>query len=143
MNMVFTKYKRRNQKEHEEQVKLFRWIDSFRNLYLIDPLKYYSLKHFDFFFAVPNGGKRNIKTAVKLKAEGVRAGVLDFICLWPINYKGESYVGLAIEMKHGKNKQTLKQKEWFEKFVTCGWKCVVCYSWVEAKEEIIKYYGGV
>jgi hypothetical protein len=143
MNMVFTKYKKRNQGEHEEQVRLFRWIDSFRNLYLIDPLKYYSLKHFDMFYAIPNGGKRNIKTAMKLKAEGVRAGILDIRNDCSFSYEGKTYKGLSIEMKHGKNTLSKEQKEWSKKFSENGFKVIVCYSWIEAKEEIKKYYGGV
>jgi hypothetical protein len=32
------------------------------------------------YFAIPNGGKRNVITATKLKAEGVKAGVPD-LCI--------------------------------------------------------------
>lgn len=47
------------------------------------------------FHAIPNGGQRNIITAAKLKAEGVRKGVLDTFL--PVARGG--YHGLYIEFK--------------------------------------------
>lgn len=35
------------------------------------------------WFAVPNGGKRHIHTAIKMKAEGVRAGTPDLVFVLP------------------------------------------------------------
>ena len=46
-------------------------------------------------FAIPNGGKRGIITAIKLKAEGVTAGIPD-LCL-PVARGG--FHALYIEMK--------------------------------------------
>jgi len=56
-----------------------------------------------FWWAVPNGGKRAIGTAVRLKAEGVRAGVPDLVFI--IN-------GLThgLEMKKRGGSQSLAQK---------------------------------
>lgn len=33
--------------------------------------------------AVPNGGKRNVREASRMKAQGVRAGVSDLLVFWP------------------------------------------------------------
>lgn len=33
--------------------------------------------------AVPNGGKRNVREAARLRAQGVRAGVSDLLVFWP------------------------------------------------------------
>jgi hypothetical protein len=53
--------------EHELQAELMRWAkryeDNYPELWLLH--------------AIPNGGKRNVKDAVKLKREGVKAGVPD------------------------------------------------------------------
>lgn len=53
-------------------------------------------------FAIPNGGDRDIRVAVKLKAEGVRRGVPDLMLL----AKRHGYSGLVIELKVGTNRQS-------------------------------------
>jgi hypothetical protein len=55
-------------------------------------------------FAVPNGGKRDIKTGAFLKKEGQLAGVADLILLLP---EGEA---IFVELKSGKNRQQESQK---------------------------------
>lgn len=57
-------------------------------------------------FAVPNGGHRHIRVAAKLKAEGVRAGVLDV--LLPVARGGAH--SLWIEFKAGRNRPTPEQE---------------------------------
>lgn len=57
------------------------------------------------FFAVPNGGKRDIRVATKLKAEGVQPGVTDLVFVLP----GGRFAGL--ELKAGKNGLTPHQVE--------------------------------
>lgn len=85
--------------------------------------------------AIPNGGKRHISTAVRLKKEGVKAGVPD-ICL-PVPC-GE-YHGLYIEMKVGRNKPSANQKWWIEQLQKQGYRVEVCYSWGEAVKVITEY----
>lgn len=53
-------------------------------------------------FAVPNGGKRHIATASRMKLEGVRAGVLDYML--PVARHGKH--GLFIELKRIKGGST-------------------------------------
>lgn len=48
-----------------------------------------------YLFAIPNGGKRHIVTATKLKAQGVKAGVPDLLLAYPSGV----YHGLFIELK--------------------------------------------
>lgn len=86
-------------------------------------------------FAVPNGHKRNIVTAVKLKKEGVVAGVSDLILLVP-NY---TYHGLCIEMKIGKGKQTESQKEFQSDVEQMGYKYSVCRTLDEFTNLINNY----
>lgn len=89
----------------------------------------------DLMFAIPNGGERNLRVAANLKAEGVKAGVLDIFL--PIA-RGEWH-GLFIEMKVKPNKPSDKQTEFAEKVTVKGYKCVLCYSWLEAVAEIQFY----
>jgi len=57
-----------------------------------------------FHFSVPNGGKRNLKTALALKQEGELAGVSDMIVLLPNRV-------VFVEIKNGKiGKQSESQK---------------------------------
>lgn len=86
-------------------------------------------------YAVANGGNRNIITAKKLKAEGVLAGVPDLHI--PIN--NHDYNSLYIEMKHGRNKPTTKQKEIMRQLEMFGNKCVVCNSFDGFVKEVKEY----
>lgn len=90
-------------------------------------------------FHIPNGGKRDVKEASRFKAMGVKAGVPD-LCL-PVAMNG--YAGLYIEMKYGKNTTTAKQKEWIQALKDQGYKVEVCYSGVEAAQELENYLQGV
>jgi hypothetical protein len=86
-------------------------------------------------FAVPNGGKRGIREAAIMKAEGVVAGVADLLLLIP---KG-NHNALAIEMKTSKGKQNENQKLWQTDFEQMGGKYVVCRSFDAFKKEVESY----
>ena len=77
--------------EHAEQVAFMKWAKSWLPVEL-RPL----------IFAIPNGGKRNIVTAMKLKAEGVEPGVPDIF----FAHARLGYHGLFIEMKKVKGGTT-------------------------------------
>lgn len=74
--------------------------------------------------AIPNGGWRDIKTAARLKAEGVCKGVPDlFIPEWRF----------WIEMKRQKGgRASEEQKDWIEYLTATGYKAVVCKGKDEA-----------
>ena len=92
------------------------------------------------FYAVPNGGKRHIKTAFDLGKEGVNSGVPDLCFCEP---RGK-YHGLYIEMK--RRPKTLKsgkksyagisvsdnQKNFIQRLKDRGYKAEVCYGEDEA-----------
>lgn len=111
--------------EHDSQVTVIHWA-------FIHEIRCPELA---MLFAVPNGGLRNKLVAIKLRAEGVKAGVPDLML--PVSNK--VYHGLVIEMKYGKNTVTDEQKLWLERFARHGWKTAVCYSADAAIKEICEY----
>lgn len=99
--------------------------------------KYPKLRHN--LFSVPNGGRRDIVTGAKLKAEGALAGVSDLIFLKSNRFYG----ALLIEMKTPKGKQQDTQKDWERKITADGYKYVVCRSVSEFMQEIEDYLKDI
>ena len=113
--------------EHAEQVRLMTWARQWEDEY----------PGLDLLFAIPNGGKRHVAVARKLKAEGVKAGVPDLFL--PVPRHG--YHGLFIELKYGKNRPTPHQWRWLEQLAHQGYKTVVCWGFMDAKAVLIDYLG--
>lgn len=86
-------------KENKIQSEIFIWYHNT-----------YTIHNKGLIFAVPNGGTRNIREAILLKATGVVSGVSDLICIMP-NFKL-----VFVEVKTEKGVQSEKQK-WFQKLV--------------------------
>ena len=93
---------------------------------LMRELFYHRINHpsLALIFAIPNGGDRHKAVAVKLKAEGVKAGVPD-LCL-PVP-RG-SFHGLFVEMKPLKPKRNPldKQKWWLNELSKQGYDTYCC-----------------
>ena len=85
--------------------------------------------------SIPNGGKRNIREASRLKKEGALAGVSDVFL--PVA-RGIRH-GLYIEMKVKGGKLSANQEWWIDEVNKQGYLAVVCYGWVEASEVIGQY----
>lgn len=115
--------------EHELQVAVFRWAS----------MAQCTMPELRWMFAVPNGmAARSPVTVSRMKAEGLRNGVLD---VWlPAPRRG--YTGLVIEHKHGSNTLTKEQKEWAAALAAFGWLVVVSYSFDESKRAIEDYLRG-
>jgi len=100
-------------------------------------------RQLDWLHAIPNGAvlagdarKRAIQMS-NLKAQGLKTGVADLFLPLPVS----PYHGLYIEMKTKGGKQSDRQSE-FEDFCTLvGYKYVLCYSSIEAIEQIRGYAG--
>jgi len=112
--------------------------------------------------AIPNGGLRSKATAGKLKAEGVKSGVLDTFLPWPATYTyptgrkgadgyevlGEAlYCGLYVEFKKPEEKTRKNgglspaQIEFMDAARNAGYCCRVAYNWAEAANLVMLYLG--
>lgn len=119
------KRKRRiNDEEHRLQCACVRW---FR-------LQYKAISYA--LFAVPNGGRRDLVTGARLKAEGALAGVSDLVLL----KSNARYGALLLEMKTEKGKQSAAQKVW-QRNITSNdeYKYVVCRSLEDFQREVNAY----
>ena len=86
--------------------------------------------------AVPNGGSRDVREAVKLKAEGVLPGFPDLIIAEP---RGK-YHGMFLEMKREKGgRLDPRQKEMLEKLGKRGYLARVAYG-VDQAWELVEWY---
>lgn len=95
---------------------------------------------------VPNGGSRNIIEATKLKRMGVKRGVLDVLIFDPPTVLDQKNIpiylsGMAIELKHGKNKPTQYQEMWLTDLIHRDWLTFVSYSIDDSIKLIQKYYS--
>lgn len=77
--------------------------------------------------AVPNGGKRNLKEAVRFKQQGVYAGFADLIFI----HKGNI---MFFEVKAPNGKQSELQKEFETKITNQGFK----YHIVKSVDEVLQ-----
>jgi hypothetical protein len=113
--------------ERAHQVALIKWVRTVRDIYPVLKLLY----------AIPNGGKRNLRVARKLKAEGVLVGVAD-LCL-PAARRG--YHGLYLEMKSEEGVATEEQKE-FLRGVSGEGYCAVIAQGVDEAQATLEWYIG-
>jgi hypothetical protein len=91
--------------------------------------------------AVPNGGKRSAREAALMKAEGVEAGVPDWLCFAP--GVGGGCIGLAIEFKSptGKGRVSENQKRWHELLRNVGWRVEIVTTADEAWRVVTNHLG--
>lgn len=82
------------------------------------------------WFHCPNGGKRNILVAAKLKRMGTKAGVPDVMIVTPTI----GHCGVAIELKSDSGRLTDTQKQWREALTSCGW----AYYTARSVDEVIE-----
>jgi|SRR6185436_7931454 len=116
--------------EHEEQVMLFNWMEGQKQ----------TLPALDLAYAIPNGGHRRKAVAGKLRAEGVKAGVLDIFL--PVAARG--FHGLYIELKRQSataSDVSLSQRNWITRLSEQGYCVCVCNGWEKAREVLLWYLG--
>lgn len=91
-------------------------------------------------FAVPNAAKRSVRLAARMKAEGLRAGVPDWILPVPAQNYPYGYIGLAIELKAHRTKISPAQSEYMAMLKSYGWRVeLVRDDWEIAKRIVEEY----
>ena len=119
-------------REDDEQKNLMQWarVARFRGILVAD-----------YLIAIPNGGKRNVKEAGRLKAQGVKAGVSDLFLALPAN----GFCGLWVELKAPRTatskagKPSQAQLDWLDRMAQVGYAAQLCYGWEAAKQTIQEY----
>lgn len=100
--------------------------------------------------SVPNGGKRSPREAALLKAEGVQAGVPDWLLFVEVQDAdtphGDPVLwnGLAIEFKspNGKGRVSESQERWHQMLRDNFWQVYICTTAEEAWEVTMEYLGN-
>lgn len=87
--------------------------------------------------AIPNGGKRHRIVAAKMKAEGQKPGVLDYML--PVARHG--FHGLYLELKAMGGRPTPEQLDFARCVTEEGYKAVFCKGWEEAWAALCDYLG--
>jgi hypothetical protein len=115
-----------NLSEHNEQRLLFLWAEKHQG----------DRPELRLLYAIPNGGKRDIRTAAQLKAEGVKAGVPDTHL--PVARNG--FHGLYIELKRIRDGRVSdEQRQWIADLTAEGYRCAVCLGYAQAVQVIEEY----
>lgn len=111
--------------EHEIQKAYFKWASMQK------------VPGLDLLHANANGGHRHLLTAVKLKSEGVKAGVPDVYLPAP---RG-GFCGLAIEFKAPDGNPSKEQRERMNRMQQEGWCVTLCWDWSAAARMTLGYLG--
>lgn len=113
--------------EHEEQAAVIAWARE--NEALLPALR--------LLYAIPNGGKRDARTAKMLEAEGVRAGVPD-LCL-PMQRNGHGALYIEMKRRDYSNRLSGQQNAYVRLLRAAGNLVVVCYGAPEAIRTLLVY----
>ncbi len=113
------------QREHQEQVKLFEMAEQGSSIYPELELLNGSL----------NGVRLTIGQATKAKKAGMKRGYPDIFL--PVQRKG--YAGMYVELKVKGGYLRPEQKAWLKRLKDEGYYCTICYSALEAWDEIVAY----
>lgn len=100
----------------------------------------------DYLIHIPNGGKRNVREAARLKRMGVRAGVPDYFlhvaAKRPTFSQAEPIwaCGLWIELKaNSASPIASSQLAQLTHLASCGYESVRADGWIEAAKHICAY----
>ena len=89
-------------------------------------------------YAIPNGGARSKATAGRLKAEGVRRGVLDL----HLPASRGVHKSLYIEFKFGDGRLSPEQSEFSSYVISEGHAVAVVWDWLLAVKATEQYLAG-
>lgn len=93
---------------------------------------------------IPMDGKRSPAAGAILKAQGMRAGVWDYLLgapsgVQPRGFETRMRHGLWIEIKSEDDELSPEQKLWGEIERGLGYATVVCRTWVGARDNLLDY----
>lgn len=114
-------------KEDRHQQAFTDWARYNRNLY----------PELDLYHHIPNGGRRDKKTAARLKAQGVKAGVADIF----IPAAADGYHGLYIELKVDGNYADEEQNNFLNGVMRQGYFACIAYGWRAAAMATEMYFS--
>lgn len=122
--------RRAESSEHKEQSALIDWWDAASAGYGVPRFALY---------AIPNGAHLagGYAAASKLKAEGMRPGMLDLALAVP----RDQFHGLYIEMKYGKNKPSEDQIKVGGYLKSAGYHVCTCWTADSAIQAVKEYLG--
>ncbi len=134
---------KKKQYEDAEQEALFQWAR-------LEPMPNDPGVVGEYLFAIPNGGRRNVREAARFRRQGVKAGVSDLFLPVPIyGAVAPMSMGLWIEMKKrrehfrsmGEADKAMSetQAHWFHLMRDQGYACKCCYGWEDASACILAY----
>lgn len=112
--------------EHQIQTDWFNWLH-----FLSDLPDYWTR----LIYAVPNGGFRNPKEAIRFQAEGVKSGIPDV----NVDIPNEVYHGMRIEFKKPGGTLSDTQVDIHALLDAQGYYVVTCYTVEEAINELENY----
>lgn len=115
--------------EHEIQATVFDWRAHMVNQH----------PQLRWLHAIPNGGKRDGKTAALMQREGVTRGVPDICLPVPVERGWGRYFGLYIEVKTEKGALTQEQEQWIDYLRHAGYRAQVCRGVDAVLDEICEY----
>lgn len=91
---------------------------------------------------IPMDGKRTRAAGGILKAQGMRAGVWDYLLAVMRERIGEPPIaGLWIEIKSPDDELSKEQQSWKDITNQYGYATVVCRTWIAARDNILDYLG--
>lgn len=141
--------------EHSHQRALFAWCNMATRCGVRvadNPLAYTGLQaelnglhQLKYIHAIHNQGHGDAIRGSRAKAEGVKAGIPDVFLPWPMLREDilRRYHGLYIEMKKPKVGQVSEvQSQVMADLEKAGYKCVVAYGWLEARNAILEYLNA-
>jgi hypothetical protein len=126
--------------EDGEQEALIKWA----KVAFINGTAHYVI---DFLFAIPNGGRRNVREAARLKKQGVKAGVSDLFFAYPVAGKHGLWIEMKKQQKDFKSAAeslrsvSTNQQLWIQQMKAQGYEAEVAFGWADALEIINEYLG--
>ena len=111
--------------ESDNAIALMQWAE----------LRSVALPQLAYLFHVPNGGRRNVIEAQRMKREGVKAGVPDYLLPWRVGDR----VGVAFELKSLTGRITNDQVWWLSHYANQGWLSFIARDWQVAASTLENY----